>query len=205
MDSEVIPTRNELLRIKNQLKFVATGHKLLKKKRDGLIMEFFKLYKEAKNLRKELSDAYSAAQQTMDIARVIESDLSLRSVSLAVKEMDKLDIEQKNIMGISVLNIRAPKVRKQFLERGYGVFNSTSLIEASLKYEELIEKVIKVAEVETSLRKMLIEIEKTKRRVNALEFRVMPSLEQNKSFVSLRLEEIEREGIFQMKKIKQRS
>ena len=88
------------------------------------------------------------------------------------------------------------------MERGYGVYNSSAVDEAAEAYERVAEKIILAAEVETSMRKLLNEIEKTKRRVNALEFVVIPNLDKVRSFIQLRLEEIERENIFRMKRIK---
>jgi len=88
------------------------------------------------------------------------------------------------------------------LERGYGYYNSASIDETASAYENVVEKIILAAEVETSMRKLLKEIEKTKRRVNALEFNVIPNLDKVKAFISLRLEEMERENIFRMKRIK---
>lgn len=202
MAQDVKPTRMELIKVKNQIKLAKSGHKLLKKKRDGLILEFFKLYKKAKSLRKELIEVYKEALQKMNVARVLESDLKLKSIALAIRKSSELEITPKNIMGVTVLNIEPPKVRKEFLERGFGVFNSTALSEASEGYEKVVEKIIEVAEFETSLKKVLQEIEKTKRRVNALEFKVIPNLNKVKAFITLRLEEMERENIFRMKRIK---
>ncbi|HIH05091.1 TPA: V-type ATP synthase subunit D [Candidatus Woesearchaeota archaeon] len=202
MAQDIKPTRSELMKVKKQVKLAQTGHKLLKKKRDGLILEFFKLLKKAKTLRAELAAIYVDAVKRMNVARVMESDLKLKSVALAIKSSDELEIRRKNIMGVPVLTIAPPKVRKGFFERGYGVFTSAAITEAAKSYEQVVEKIIEVAEFETSLRRMLAEIEKTKRRVNALEFNVLPRLEKDRNFIRLRLEEMERENVFRMKRIK---
>ncbi len=202
MAQDVKPTRSELLKVKKQIKLAQSGHKLLKKKRDGLILEFFKLLKKAKTLRAELTMQYIAAINKMNVARVVESDLKLKSIALAIKSSDVLEIKRKNIMGVPVLTIAPPQVRKGFMERGYGVYTSAAVTEAAKGYEEVVAKIIEVAEFETSLRKMLSEIEKTKRRVNALEFNVIPKQNKVKAFITLRLEEMERENVFRMKRIK---
>jgi V/A-type H+-transporting ATPase subunit D len=94
-------------------------------------------------------------------------------------------------------------VRKRIDERGYGLLGSSSRIdETADAYEELIETVVLAAEVETAMRKMLEEIEKTKRRVNALEFKLLPDLRENQEYIEQKLEEQEREEIFRLKKIK---
>ena len=105
-------------------------------------------------------------------------------------------------MGVVVPKIESTAMEKQFAERGYGYYNSASIDEAAAAYEKVLKKIILAAEVETSMRKLLREIEKTKRRVNALEFVVMPKLDKVKGFINLRLEEMERENIFRMKRIK---
>lgn len=205
MTQDVKPTRSELLKIKKQIVLAKSGHKLLKKKRDGLILEFFKLYKKAKPLRNELFEVYKEAVEKLNIARVLRSDLSLKSIALAIKSSSELVIQQRNVMGVSVLNIEPPQIRKRLLERGFGTFNSIAVAESSDSYEKVLEKIIEIAEYETSLKNMLIEIDKTKRRVNALEFKTIPELEVQRAFITLRLEEMERENIFRMKRIKARA
>lgn len=204
MTQDVKPTRSELLKIRKQIGLATSGHKLLKKKRDGLILEFFKLYKKAKPLRNELVAVYGEAVEKLNIARVLRSDLNLKSIALAIKSSSELVIQQRNVMGVSVLNIEPPEIRKRLLERGFGIFNSIVVAQSSDAYEKVLEKIIEIAECETSLKNLLIEIDKTKRRVNALEFNTIPVLEKQKAFITLRLEEMERENIFRMKRIKAR-
>jgi len=102
-----------------------------------------------------------------------------------------------------VPQIESSKVRKSLDERGYGLLGSSARIdEAADAYEELLETIILAAEVETAMKKMLKEIETTKRRVNALEFKLLPDLYENQEYIEQKLEEQEREEIFRMKKIK---
>jgi len=106
-------------------------------------------------------------------------------------------------MGVVVPQIDSTGVKKSLDERGYGVMGTSARIdEAADAYEELIENIILAAEVETAMKKMLEEIETTKRRVNALEFKLLPDLHDNKEYIEQKLEEQEREEIFRMKKIK---
>ena len=202
MPQDIKPTRSELLRVKKQIKLAKSGYNLLKKKRDGLILEFFDVLKKAKTLRQELVDEYNIAFGKMNIARALEGDLKVKSIAMAIKDIPEINLETKNIMGVKVPKIKSSEIKKAFMERGYGVYNSSAIDEAASAYEKTVEKIILAAEVETSMRKLLNEIEKTKRRVNALEFVVMPSLGKTKSFIQLRLEEMERENIFRMKRIK---
>src|SRR3989338_9769410 len=205
MPQDIKPTRSELLKLKKQIRLAKSGYNILKKKRDGLILEFFDVLKKAKTLREELVNEYKIALEKINIARTIESDLKVKSIAMAIKDIPEVSLQTKNIMGVKVPKIEAGALQKHFLERGYGFYNSASIDEAASAYEKVVEKIILSAEVETSMRKLLREIEKTKRRVNALEYVVMPRLDQVKNFINLRLEEMERENIFRMKRIKVRA
>ena len=106
-------------------------------------------------------------------------------------------------MGVVVPQIESSRVKKTIDQRGYGLLGSSARIdEAADAYEELLETIILAAEVETAMKKMLEAIEKTKRRVNALEFKLLPDLYDNKEYIEQKLEEQEREEIFRLKKIK---
>ena len=202
MPQDVKPTRSELLKLKKQIRLAKSGYNLLKKKRDGLILEFFEILKKAKTLREELVNEYKVALEKINIARTLEGDLKVKSIAMAIRDIPDVKLTTKNIMGVKVPKIESSEIRQAFMQRGYGVYTSSAIDEAASAYEKVVEKIILAAEVETSMRKLLNEIEKTKRRVNALEFVVIPNLDKVKSFIQLRLEEVERENIFRMKRIK---
>ena len=202
MPQDIKPTRSELLKLKKQIRLAKSGYNILKKKRDGLILEFFDILKRAKTLREELVSEYKVALEKINIARTLEGDLKVKSIAMAIRDIPDVKLTTKNVMGVKVPKIEAGEIKKAFMERGYGVYSSSAIDEAAAAYEKVVEKIILAAEVETSMRKLLNEIEKTKRRVNALEFVVIPNLDKTKSFIQLRLEEMERENIFRMKRIK---
>ena len=202
MAQDIKPTRSELLKIKKQIKLAKSGYSLLKKKRDGLILEFFEILKKAKTLRQELTEEYRIALKKIGVARTLETDIIVRSTAMAVKPIKDIKLETRNIMGVRVPKVEASEIQKAMMERGYGAYTPAVITEAADSYEKVVKKVLLAAEVETSMRKLLSEIERTKRRVNALEFKVIPSLDKIKSFIQLRLEEMERENTFRMKRIK---
>ena len=202
MAQDIKPTRSELLKLKKQIKLAKSGYSLLKKKRDGLILEFFEILKKAKTLREELVNEYKIALEKINIARTLEGDLKVKSIALAINDIPDVKLTTKNIMGVKVPKIESSDIQKAFMERGYGIYNSSAIDETASAYEKVVEKIILAAEIETSMRKLLNEIERTKRRVNALEFVLIPNLDKVKSFIQLRLEEMERENIFRMKRIK---
>jgi V/A-type H+-transporting ATPase subunit D len=200
---DVKPTRKNLMEIEDRIELSERGHDTLEQKRDGLIMEFMDILDQAQDVRAELEDDYERAQRRIDMARAMEGDIAVRGAAAALQDHPEITTESKNIMGVVVPQIESTKVRKSIDERGYGVLGTSARIdEAAEAYEELLESIILAAEVETAMKKMLDEIEKTKRRVNALEFKLLPELHENKEYIEQKLEEQEREEIFRMKKIK---
>ncbi|MBI2572752.1 V-type ATP synthase subunit D [Candidatus Woesearchaeota archaeon] len=203
MALDVKPTRSELLKLKKQIKLAKSGHSLLKKKRDGLILEFFELMKKAKTARSELTAAYVGAEEHMNLARVMHTDFRLSSLAFAVTQQPQVDVETKNIMGVRVPKITGTKISKTLVERNLSMASSTPVIDQAMgSYETVVENVLRVAEVETAIKRLLKEIEKTKRRVNALEFSRIPAMEEVRKFIGLRLEEMDRENVFRLKRIK---
>ncbi|WP_277553681.1 V-type ATP synthase subunit D [Halobaculum limi] len=203
MAEDVKPTRKNLMEIEDRIDLSERGHDTLEQKRDGLIMEFMDILDQAQDVRDELETNYDTAQEKINKARAMEGDVAVRGAAAALKEHPEITTQSKNIMGVVVPQIESSKVRKNLDERGYGLLGSSARIdEAADAYEELLESIILAAEVETAMKKMLKEIETTKRRVNALEFKLLPELNKNKDYIEQKLEEQEREEIFRLKKIK---
>lgn len=203
---DIKPTRSELINLKKRIALSERGYKILKMKRDGLILEFFNVLERAKDTRGELMERYARAQEMMAVANTVEGSIGVKSAAFSVKEVPHIALASKNIMGVVVPDIESSKVRKKLVERGYGVLGTNSVIdETALSFEELLEAIIESAEVETTMKKLLDEIESTKRRVNALEFKVIPELTEARDFIKMRLDEMEREELFRLKKIKARN
>ncbi|AUV80459.1 V-type ATP synthase subunit D [Salinigranum rubrum] len=203
MAEDVKPTRKNLMAIEDRIELSERGHDTLEQKRDGLIMEFMDILDQAQDVRSELSEDYQNAQHKINMARAMEGDVAVRGAAAALKEHPEITTQSKNIMGVVVPQIESSRVKKSLDQRGYGLLGSSARIdEAADAYEELLETIILAAEVETAMKKMLEEIETTKRRVNALEFKLLPDLYENKEYIEQKLEEQEREEIFRLKKIK---
>ncbi len=203
MATDVTPTRKNLMQIEDRIELSERGHDTLEQKRDGLIMEFMDILDQAQDVRSDMESHYERAQRKINMARAMEGDVAVRGAAAAIKEHPEITVESKNIMGVVVPQIESTKVRKDLDERGYGLLGTSARIdEAAEAYEELLEQVVLAAEVETAMKKMLTEIETTKRRVNALEFTLLPDLYESKDYIESKLEEQEREEIFRMKKIK---
>jgi V/A-type H+-transporting ATPase subunit D len=203
---DVKPTRSELISLKRRIALSERGYKILKMKRDGLIIEFFKVLAAAKDSRGDLLKKFEHAGEMMAMANTVEGTIGVKSAAFAVQEVPDITLSSKNIMGVVVPEIESTSVKKSLIDRGYGMLGTTSIIdETASAYEDLVEAVIESAEIETTMKKLLDEIESTKRRVNALEYKVIPELTEARDFIKMRLDEMEREELFRLKKIKART
>ena len=201
--ADVKPTRMELIETKRKIKLSKSGYKLLKMKRDGLIMEFFELLPKVKDLRGQLSELYKDAMEKLAIAVAADGKTALESAANCLNKAPEVELSSNNIMGVVVPAVKVSPVEKSLEDRGYGLVGTSIRVdEAVHAFEKLSEMVILAAEGETTMKKLLDEIESTKRRVNALEFKVIPNLEEIEKYISFRLEELERESIFGLKRIK---
>jgi V/A-type H+-transporting ATPase subunit D len=193
----------ELIETRRKIKLSKGGYKLLKMKRDGLIMEFFELLPKVKDLRNQLSALYISAIEKLSIAVAAEGTTALESAANCLNKSPEVELSSKNIMGVVVPSVKVTSVEKSLEDRGYGLIGTSIRVdEAVHAFEKLSEMIILAAEGETTMKKILDEIESTKRRVNALEFKVIPNLEEIAKYISFRLEELERESIFGLKRIK---
>ena len=204
MSQDVKPTRSEELRLKDRIELAENGHDILEKKRDGLIHEFMQVIDDARDVNEDLANLYSEAQEKLKLAKIYDGEETVKANALNITDEPLLKTEQQNIMGVVVPEIESVKVQKHVLNREYGVTSSSSRIDSTAdKHEELIEKIVEAAETQTKILKLLEEIEKTKRRVNALEHKTIPEMNSALDYVSQTLEENEREETFRMKKIKE--
>jgi V/A-type H+-transporting ATPase subunit D len=203
MALDIKPTRSELIKLKGRIKQTKNGYKLLKMKRDGLFHEFRKLLSEMIEAKRELTNTYRLAKQRIDLANAIEGGLKVRSAAIANSASPEVEVERRNIMGVVVPSVSGTNLKQAFGERSIGFTGSSPYIdEAADSFGDLIERMVKAAEMEATLKRLLAEIEATKRRVNALEFKVIPELEEARVFIQLRLEEMEREETFRLKRFK---
>jgi V/A-type H+-transporting ATPase subunit D len=203
---DIKPTRSELINIKRRIKLSERGYNILKMKRDGLILEFFKVLQQAKDSRGAMQERYTRAVEMIALANTVEGAIGVKSAAFSAADRPEIALKSKNIMGVVVPEIESSAVRKNLTERGYGVLGTSSVIDETAEaFEELLESIIEAAEIETTMKRLLDEIESTKRRVNALEFKVIPELSEARDFIKMRLDEMEREELFRLKKIKARS
>lgn len=202
----VNPTRMELSNLKRRLVTAKRGHKLLKDKQDELMRKFIELIKRNKELRVEVEKELSQSFKDFLIASAVMSPQMLEEAVAFPNEKINVDITMKNIMSVYV-PIMNFKREMQNEDEGsiypYGYAQTSSeLDDAILKLYNILSKLLELAEVEKSCQLMADEIEKTRRRVNALEYRTIPDLEVTIKYIRMKLDENERSTITRLMKVK---
>ncbi|MCR4924678.1 MAG: V-type ATP synthase subunit D [Clostridiales bacterium] len=200
----VNPTRMELTNLKRKLVTARRGHKLLKDKRDELMRQFLELVRENKALRKKVEEGISNANAHMSVARSVMSDASLDVALMMPMQEMSLEIEEKNVMSVLV-----PEFKTQFKTAdandiySYGyAFTSCDLDDAVESLSAIMPDMLRLAEVEKSCQLMATEIEKTRRRVNALEYVMIPQYEETIKYITMKLDENERSTTTRIMKVK---
>ena len=195
----------ELINTKTRLALAVKGHKILQQKRDALVMKFFEIVKKAKDLRKELDDEVVRSYQALAIAEGLHSDSQLEVIALTTEEPPSINVSVKNIMGVRIPAIEGRYVKKPLAERGYGYAGTSARLDEAIGlFAGVLAKSIEVAETETALKRLLMEIEKTNRRVNALEYRVQPEMQDTIRVIKLHLNRLESEQFYALKVTKRR-
>ncbi len=200
----VNPTRMQLTDLKKKLVTARRGHKLLKDKRDELMRQFLLLIKENKALRETVEVKMRLANSCMALASGEMSDNEISVALMLSGQKITVDVEKKKIMSVSVPEYSFN--RKLSEENGafsYGfAFTSGDLDEAIRNYSSLSEDLLRLAEVEKACQLLAKEIESTRRRVNALEYVLIPDYEDTIKYITVKLEENERSNIARLMKLK---
>ena len=176
--------------------------KLLKLKRQALILEFFSISKASSRLRSELQSELKKGYQSIRMAEMLDGEMRLENEAMKIPQLKKLLILPKNVMGVSIPKLEGG-TREQALTE-YLLEIPVSISEAMKAVQEVHKIVLDVAEKETTLRKLLYEIDKTKRKANAIENVFIPNLQSAVKFITFRLEEMERDTFTMLKTVKRK-
>jgi V/A-type H+-transporting ATPase subunit D len=194
----------ELTRLKKKLVTARKGHKLLKDKRDELMRQFLIMVRENKELREQVEKGIAEANRGFALARSSMSDEAVRVAFMAPKQKVSLDVSYNNIMSVNVpvytFQTRTSDEADMF-SYGYA-FTSADLDDAVGQLAEVFPQMLKLAQTEKSCQLMAAEIEKTRRRVNALEHVMIPQLETDIKYISMKLDENERSSQIRLMKVK---
>ena len=196
------PTRMELIALKERRELAARGYELLREKRDALVREFFAILSEAKKLREEVETTLGEAFTSLMEAKLVEGEMKLEGLALGAQSFLDFEVTTRNTMGVPVPIFRITQQEEQ-PRIHYSLAGTSSVVDAAAqKVRETLDKIVRLAEVEASVKRLAAEIEKTKRRVNALNFVVLPRINNTIRYIELALEEAEREDLFRLKRVK---
>lgn len=202
--SQIIPTRMELSRIKDKLAVARKGHKLLKDKRDELMRQFLIMVRENMELRKHVEEGIRKANINFVIAKAGMDAETLNTALMSAKQKLSVDVSSKNVMSVNipVFDVRTKTAgESDIYSYGYA-FTSSDLDEAIKSLADIRDDMILLAEREKACKLMSAEIEKTRRRVNALEHVIIPEAQRNIKYISMKLEETARDNTIRLIKVK---
>lgn len=200
---EIHTTRMELLQRKQQMKLAEQGRDLLKRKRDALLIEFMSIVDVALQASEQLQKAATEAAYTLAVAKAVDGVATVKAASLATKGEVLVEMKGSYIMGVPVPEVERKSITRSMLERGYSIVGVSSRVdETAERFEKEVDAIIEVASVETKLKRLGEEIQKTRRRVNALDYVVIPTLADQVKFIQMVLDERAREDLFRLKKVK---
>ena len=196
-------TRMELLARKTQITLATQGRDLLEQKRTALLKEFMRIADTVMEHTDVLQQAASEARQALARAEAIAGTEAVRSAALASRAELPLDVTTASVMGVKVPHIEQKRVARSMLDRGYSVTGtSTTIDEAASAFEDEIDAIIQLAESELRLTRLADEIQRTSRRLNALDHLLIPRLESERDFIQIALDERERADHFRLKLMK---
>ena len=198
----VKPTRMELLSIRKKLSLAEKGHNLLEQKRDSLVERFFSVIDKRNDIVNVLDELFKDAFQSLIQAQMIMGEDQVDRIARLSPHAGELEFTEDNIMGVKI-----PKMDDQSFtipkEPSYGMSESCAKLDDSQQqFRTVMQKLLKLADLEGGIKSLAVEIEKTKRRVNVLENNLIPKLKATQKYIEMQLEEREREDFFRRKRIK---
>lgn len=199
----VNPTRMELTRLKRRLKTAARGHKLLKDKRDEMMRQFVLLVRKNAQLREEVERQLSGALSEFALCRGVMEPAMLEEALLYPARSVELTIGKGNIMSVDVPKIQVVEGTLQETVLSYGLAQTSAQLDGAIaQLADVLPQMIQLAEIEKTCNLLADEIEKTRRRVNALEYVMIPDLQDTIRFITMKLDENERGSLTRLMKVK---
>ena len=199
------PTRMELTRLKGRLKTAVRGHKLLKDKRDELMKQFLEIVRKNRELRAKVEKGLERANAAFTVASALMSPEMLEQSLMYPKQSVELDMKFKNIMSVNVPVYEFHTRNEDPTEiYPYGFAQTSGELDAALEaLNQGFQDMLELAEVEKTMQLLAEDIEKTRRRVNALEYVMIPDFQQKIRYISMKLDENERGNITRLMKVKE--
>jgi V/A-type H+-transporting ATPase subunit D len=196
------PTRINLINLRRRIVIARKGHDILKRKREILVIEFLKLLKQSKQSRSALNDMMQQSYKMVTTASTYVGNFELESIAQYMTEAEPVKIKVRNIMGVKIPDISRVQQKANL---------TFSILPSSLAVDDIhgtfskaTNAIIDIAQREQGLKRLVIEIDKTKRRVNALDYKVIPNMLSQSKYIRMRLEEIDRDTFSALKHVKRK-
>lgn len=197
---QVNPTRMSLMDLKRRTVSASRGHKLLKDKQDGLMKQFMAIIRDAKKLREQVELELGHAFKSFLLASAWMSDAQMGNALSSPQANMELTVETKNVMSV---RIPVFKLNRQGSVRTYGYAGTNALLDSAVDaFEKAFDTLIHLAEIEKQAENMAIELETTRRRVNALQYKMIPDLKDTVKYIRMKLDEAERGAIIGTMRVK---
>ncbi len=202
MAQRVSPTKSRLIETKRSLVLAREGHTLLDKKRNVLIREMMHLIDSVREVQKNVETIFAEAYDGLQKASLSIGIENVEEMGLAIDEVEDLEIRLRSVMGVEV-----PEISEidEDIRASYGFIRTNADLDRAYKnLKRALSLIARLTEIETTVYRLALEIKKTQRRVNALEYVLIPRYEEIVKFIESYLEETERDDFFRMKRLKQR-
>jgi H(+)-transporting ATP synthase, vacuolar type, subunit D len=200
---DIKPTRFGLLIVRRRMALAERIHRLLAMKLDGMMLELVRLTDQTARERRMLEEQYSRAREMVAVAAMMEGATGVLLAALSVETSPTYTTGHRNVFGVRLPDLEPVMVKKTLAQRGYGILGTSSVIDdAADAYEDLLMAIITSAELEGGIKRLLDDIERTRRRVNALEFKVIPDLTETLRFIENQRDEMERQEWTRLRRIK---
>ena len=193
----VNPTRMELTRLKGRLRTAQRGHKLLKDKRDELMKQFMEVVREDLALRQKVEQSLARAYGSFTVASALMSPEMLEQALLCPKQSVSLETGTENVMSVEV-----PRYEFKLASEDGGNIYPYGFAQTSGELDDILPDLLRLAEVEKATQLLAAEIERTRRRVNALEYVKIPQMQQSIKYITMKLDENERANTIRLMKVK---
>lgn len=196
-------TRDELLRVRQELAIALEGKQILEKKKEALLNRFLAMVRQYKGRREALLTDLKRQKDFLALTRARDGSITVKSLALATSQEISLEITRDNVMGTKIFHAKHPDVKRDMLSRGYNPASTSSRIEACAEVaERLLEKMLAIAHLEHNIKTVGREMRSLNSKINALEESIIPALKAKKRYIEDVLEQNEREEIFRLKMVK---
>jgi V/A-type H+-transporting ATPase subunit D len=199
--TEIRPTRIELINVTRRIRLARKGLDLLKMKRTSLVMEFFAISRTVRGMRENIRSDMGASLETVRLAEALSGLVNLERIAAMSVDTDA-NVATKNVMGVRIPTLNVVYHESLLSEIYRAVSIPTVINDSIIKFEKIFRALLEIAEKENSMRKLLHEIDRTKRRSNAIENILIPGLVANAKYIRMRLDEMERETFSMLKAVK---